>query len=71
MSRSQLCRLSIPSEERWSNLVDTLVGTLGGEDCGHEQLPRRAMLKFHLRVGHRALKRLRNLSETRSTIRGW
>ena len=71
MSRSQLCRLPIPSEERWSNLVDTLVGTLGGEDCGNEQLPRGAMVEFHLRAGHRALKRLRNLSETLPTIRGW
>src|SRR5206468_2804435 len=70
MSRSQLCRLSIPLEEQWSNLVDTLVGTLGGEDCGHEQFPRGAMVEFHLRAGPRALKRLRNLSEPRSTIRG-
>jgi hypothetical protein len=44
---------------------------LGGEDCGNEQLPRGAMVEFHLRAGHRALKRLRNLSETLPTIRGW
>src|SRR4029077_754605 len=65
MSRSQLCGLPISPEEEWSHLVDTLVSTLGGENCGHEQLPRGAMVEFHLRAGPRALKRLRNLSETR------
>jgi hypothetical protein len=69
MSRSQLCRLPIPTKERWSDLVDSLVGTLGGEDRGHEQLPRGTMIKFHLRARHRALEQLRNLSKTLSMIR--
>jgi hypothetical protein len=37
---------------------------LGGKDRGHEQLPRRTMVEFHLRAWHGALERLRNLSET-------
>jgi hypothetical protein len=69
MSRSQLCRLPIPQKERWSDLVDSLVGALGGEDCGHEQFPRGTMLEFHLRAWHGALERLRNLSETLPIIR--
>ena len=69
IGRSQLCRLPIPLKECWSDLVDSLVGTLGGEDRGHEQLPRGMMVEFHLRVLHRALERLRNLSETLPMIR--
>jgi len=69
ISRSQLCRLPIPPKEQWSDLVDSLVGTLGGEDCGHEQLPRGTMVEFHLRAWHCALERLRNLSETLPIIR--
>jgi hypothetical protein len=41
---------------------------LGGEDRGNEQFPRRMMVEFHLWAGHRAPKRLRNFSETRSMI---
>jgi len=69
MSGSQLCRLPIPPKERWSNLVDSLVGTLGGKDRGHEQFPRGTMIELHLRARHCALEQLRNLSKTLSTIR--
>jgi len=61
--------LPIPPKERWSDLVDSLVGTLGGEDRGHEQLPRGTMVEFHFRAWHRALEGLRNLSETFPMIR--
>jgi hypothetical protein len=50
-------------------LVDPLVGTLGGEDRGHEQLPRGTMVEFHFRAWHRALEGPRNLSETFPMIR--
>ncbi len=68
IGRSQLRRLPIPPKERRRDLVDSLVGTLGGEDRGHKQLPRGTMVEFHLRAWHRALERLRNLSETLPTI---
>jgi len=58
MSLCKFCRLPIPLKEQRGNLVDSLVGTLGGEDRGHEQLPRGTMIQFHLRVRHRSLKRL-------------
>ena len=69
ISRSQLCRMPISPKEQWSDLVDSLVGTLGGEDRGHEQLPRGTMVEFHLRAWHGALERLRNLPETLPMIR--
>lgn len=69
MRRSQLCWSPILSKERWRDLVDSLVGTLGGEDRGHEQFPRRTMVELHLRAWHGALERLCNLSETLSIIR--
>jgi len=68
ISLRQLCRVPIPPKERWSDLVDSLVGTLGGEDRGHEQLPRGTMVEFHSRAWHRALKGPRNLSETLALI---
>ena len=69
IGRSQICRLPISPKECGRDLVDTLVGTLGGEDCSHEQFPRRTMVEFHLRVLHRAFERLRYLTETLSMIR--
>jgi hypothetical protein len=42
---------------------------LGGEDRGHQQLPRGTMVEFHLRAWHGPLKCLRNLSKTRAMIR--
>ena len=69
ISRSHLCRFPIPSEECRSNLVDSLVSALGGKNCGHEQFPGGTMIKFHLRVLHRELERLGNLSEAFSLVR--
>ena len=68
-SRSQFCWSPITPKERWSDLVDSLVGTLGGEDRGHEQFPRGTMVEFHLRAWHSVLEHLCNLSETLPTIR--
>jgi hypothetical protein len=36
ISRSQRCRFPVPPKECGSHLVDSLVGTLGGEDRGDE-----------------------------------
>ena len=69
MSGCQFCRMPIPLKERWSDQINPLVGTLGGEDRGDKQLPRGTMIQFHLWVWHRALKRLRNLSKTCPWIR--
>jgi hypothetical protein len=71
MSRSQLSRLWISPKKRWSDLVDPLVGTLGREDCGHEQLPRGTMVEFHLWTWHCTLQGFRYLPETLPMIRGW
>jgi hypothetical protein len=69
--RGQLCRLPVSPEERWRDLVDSLIGALGREDRGHKQFPGGAMVKFHLWGWHSALKRLGNLSETLLLIQGW
>ena len=65
---SHFPRGSIPLEERWSDDVDPLIGTLGGEDCSDEQFPRGAMVEFHLRMLHRAFERVGKVAETRSLI---
>ena len=71
IGRGQLCRSPITPKERRGDLVDSLVGALGGEDRGHKQLPRGTMAEFHFRAWHRALERLCNLSETLAMIRRW
>jgi hypothetical protein len=68
IGRSEVCRLPISPKECWSNQVDSLIGTLGGEDRGDQQFPRAMMVEFRLWIWHRALKRLRNPLKTFSMI---
>jgi hypothetical protein len=71
IGRCQLCRSLISAKEWRGDLVDSLVSALGGEDCGHEQLPRGTMAEFHLRARHRALECLCNRPEAFLTIQRW
>ena len=67
----QLCRPLISAKKWRSDLIDPLVGTLGGEDRGHEQLPRGTMAEFHFRAWHRALECLCNRPKAFLTIQRW
>ena len=71
IGRCQLCRSPITPKERRCDLVDSLVGALGGKDRGHEQLPRGTMAEFHLRDRHCALECLCNRPEAFLTIQRW
>ena len=68
IGRCQLCRSLITPKERGCDLVDSLVSALGGEDRGHEQLPRGTMAELHFRARYRALEYLCNRPEAVLTI---